>query len=299
MTRSPRRPSPAARAVRRSRRPAPRQPSFLERYRTGLLWIGGIVVFIALVFVGFVLPSITPAYECANQFNPTPAPSFVPPSPAPVASGATPAPQATAPAAGFVQPDMGRTHVGVGTKVKYTWCPPASGNHYSVAGQYPIRGGFYDQGTGTIPEGWVHNLEHGALVLAYKCPGPGCTDEGQSALQSLLGRWPDSPICKFPPGNFTPIFTRFDDMPYPFAAIVWDYVLPLQMLDEAAILAFYDAYGEEFNPENQCPSVPRRSTPSAAPSPSTAPPSATAAPTSSSEASAASAASTAPSPAGS
>jgi len=269
LTRSPRRPSPAGRAVRRSRRPAQRQPSFLERYRTGLLWIGGIVVFIALIFVGFVAPSITPAYECVKPFEPTPAPSFVAPSPAPAASGATAAPQATAPPAGFVEPDMGRTHVALGTKVKYTWCPPASGNHYAAAGQGPVRGGFYDQNTPTIPEGWIHNLEHGALVLAYKCPGPGCTDDGQSALQSLLGRWPNSPICKIPPGNFTPVFTRFDDMPYPYAAIVWDMVLPLQTLDEQAILAFYAAYAEQFNPERQCayPSpTPGAATPSPAPS---------------------------------
>jgi len=268
LTRSPRRPSPAARAVRRSRRPAQRQPSFLARYRTGLLWVGGIVVFIALVFVGFVAPSITPAYECVNLFDPTPAPSFVPPTAAPVGSGATAAPQATAPAAGFVQPDMGRTHVAIGTKVKYTWCPPASGNHYSVSGQGPIRGGFYDQNTPNIPEGWVHNLEHGALVLAYKCPGPGCTDEGQSAMQALLGRWPDSPVCKIPPGNFTPVFTRFDNMAYPYAAIVWDMVLPLQTLDEDAILAFYKAYGEQFNPEKQC-AAPSASPPAATPTPAT------------------------------
>ena len=290
MTTPPRRPSPAARATRRSRRPAARQPSFLERYRTGLLWVGGIVVFIGLIFVGFVAPSITPAYECVNVFDPTPAPSFVPPSPAPVGSGATPAPQVTAPAPGFVEPDMGRTHVVLGTKVKYLWCPPASGNHYSIAGQGPIQGGFYDQNTPTVPEGWVHNLEHGAIVLAYKCPGPGCTDEGEAAMRSLLGRWPDSPLCKIPPGALTPIFTRFDDMPYPYAAIVWDMVLPLQTLDEAAILAFYNAYGERLNPEKQ-PTCPQ---PTTAPPPPTASPSpsgASAAPSSS--------ASPAPSPAGS
>src|SRR6185503_11856287 len=92
---------------------------------------------------------------------------------------------------------------------------PASGNHYNATGQGPIRGGFYDQNTAQVPEGWVHNLEHGALVLAYKCPGPGCTDEGQSAMQALLGRWPNSPICKIPPGNFTPLFTPEKQCTYP------------------------------------------------------------------------------------
>ena len=295
MTTSPRRPqSPASRAVRRSRRPAPRSSSFLERNRSALLWGGGILVFGILVFVGLILPGLQPAYACANFFDPTPAPSFVAPSQAPVASGATPAPAVTAPAPGYVEPDMGRTHVAPGTVVKYTWCPPASGNHYSVTGQYPIRGGFYDQSNAQPPEGWVHNLEHGALVLAYKCPGPACTDDGQAAMQSLLARWPASPVCKIPPGTFTPVFVRFDDMAYPYAAIVWDWVLPLQTLDEQAVLAFYAAYGEKFNPEKQ-PSCPQ---PSTAPGPTAAPASSTPAP-SAAPSTAPTGESTAPSPAGS
>jgi hypothetical protein len=290
LTTSPRRrQSPASRAVRRSRRPAPRQASFLERHRNALLWGGGILVFGGLIFVGLILPGLQPAYACANIFDPTPAPSFVAPSQAPVASGASPAPAATAPAPGYVEPDMGRTHVPPGTVVKYTWCPPASGNHY-IPPNGPIRAAFYDQNTGTIPEGWVHNLEHGAIVLLYKCPGPGCEDAGQSQMQSLLARWPDSPICHLPPGgNVTPVITRFDDMPYNFAAIVWDMVLPMDTLDEQALFAFYAAYGEQFNPEKQCAS-PTSSPPAATTAPATPSPAPSAAPT---------AASPAPSPAGS
>ena len=278
MTTSPRRPSPAARASRRSRRPAARQTTFLERNRTRLLWGGGVLAFLALVFVGLVLPGISPAYECVNIFDPSPAPSFVAPTQGPVASGATAAPAATAPAAGYVEPDMGRTHVAVGTKVRYTWCPPASGNHYSSPGQGPIRAGFYDKGDPQVPEGWVHNLEHGAIVLLYKCPGPGCEDAGQSDMQSLLARWPKSPICQLPPGGtVTPVITRFDDMPYNYAAVVWDMVLPLDSLDEQALFDFYAAYGEQFNPEKQCAS-PTSSPPAATEAPAAPSPATTSAP---------------------
>ncbi len=38
-------------------------------------------------------------------------------------------------------------------------------------------------------------------------------------------------------------------MKTPFAALVWDRVLPLQDLDRAAILAFYQQWGEQLNPE--------------------------------------------------
>jgi hypothetical protein len=216
-----------------------------------------------------------------NLFDPSPAP----------ASGPSQAPAASAPAPGFVQPDMGRSHVDATTKVRYTWCPPASGNHYNAAGQGPIRAGFYDPNAGTLPEGWIHNLEHGAIVLLYKCPGPGCEAAGQSEMQSLLARWPKSPICQLPPGgNVTPVITRFDDMPYNYAAIVWDVVLPMATLDEDAMFRFYAAYGEQFNPEKQCagPTASPPSATSAPASPTTAP---SAAPTSGS--------STPPSPAGS
>jgi hypothetical protein len=253
LTTSPRRPSPAARASRRSRRPAARQATFLERNRTRLLWAAGIVGVLALVFVGLVLPGLSPAYACTNEFNPTPAPSSVGPSAAPAGSGATQAPAPTATAPGYVEPDMGHVHENnQGAKITYTWCPPASGRHYPAPGG-PIRAGFYGPSDSTVPGGWVHNLEHGAIVLLYKCPGPGCEDAGQTELQALLGRWPDSPICKLPPGgNVTPVITRFDDMPYNYAALVWDYVLPMASIDENQLFSFYAAYGERFNPEPQC-----------------------------------------------
>jgi Protein of unknown function (DUF3105) len=287
LTSSPRRPSPAARAVRRSRRPAPRSTTFLERNRTRLLWAGGILVFVALAFAGLILPGLTPAYSCVNTFDPTPAPSFVAPSPAPVSSGATPAPAVTAPAPGYVEPDMGHVHENnIGAKITYTWCPPASGRHFPAPGG-PIKPGIYDPGEKTVPGGWIHNLEHGAIVLLYKCPGPGCDDAGQAALEALYARWPNSPICNKAPGaDVTPVITRFDDMPYNYAALVWDMVLPMDSIDENELFSFYAAYGEQFNPEKQC-AAPTSSPPAPTAAPAAASPAATTVP------------STEPSPAGS
>lgn len=265
------------------------------------MWGGGILAFLALVFVGLILPGLAPAYECRNIFDPTPAPSWTPPPTQPVSSGATPAPAATAPAAGYVQPDMGQGHVPTGTKVIYTWCPPASGKHFNQSGFGPIKAGFYDQGNNQyVPQNWVHNLEHGGIVLLYKCPGPGCDDAGQQALEELYARWPNSPICNWPPGggpNFTPIIARYDDMPYNFAAIVWDMVLPMDTLNEDDLFSFYASYGERFNPERICPyptDTPGPATPSPAASGSPS-----AAPSEGSSPAPSGAPSTVPSPAGS
>lgn len=267
MTTTPRRPSTTP-GTRRSRRPAPTTGTFLERNRTRLLVAGGTVGIVLLAGLIF-LNSSSPAYACTNLFDPTPAPTqAAPQTRAPGESG----PPATQAPAGFVQPDMGHLHVPNGDRVRYTNCPPASGKHYNTPGG-PIRGGVYGPDERTAPQGWIHNLEHGAVVLLYKCPGPACEPAGQEALEALLARWPNSPVCKTPPGTTTPIFTRFDEMSSPYAVLVWNVVLPLQSLDEAAILAFYAGWGERFNPEPQCAAP----TPTPGPTP-TAGPSATVAP---------------------
>jgi hypothetical protein len=238
---------------------------------------GGAVVLALLAGMAFLNGS-QPAYACTTVFDPTPAPSFVAPTAAPVASGATPAPAVTPPAPGYVQPDMGHLHVAAGTRVKYTNCPPASGKHYNAAGQGPIDARVYGPDEQTIPEGWLHNLEHGALVLLYKCPGPACDDAGQAALTALFKKWPVSPICQFPPGAVGPVITRFDDMASPYTAIVWDVTLPLETLDENAVLTFFARQAEQFNPElvGGC----TRSTPAPTAAPTGTPaPTGTAAPT--------------------
>lgn len=57
-------------------------------------------------------------------------------------------------------PDLGNDHVD--TPVKYTENPPASDNHNPV----PLDWGVYDDEQKT--ERWVHNLEHGHVVVLHK-----------------------------------------------------------------------------------------------------------------------------------
>jgi hypothetical protein len=299
LTTSPRRPTPASRATRRSRRPEPRSATFLQRNRSRLLWGAGAVGFVILAGLAFLSFS-APTYACANVFDPSPAPSqAASPTQAPSASDA-PAPSAPPP--GFVQPDMGHLHVPIGEKVRYSNCPPASGRHYQAPAG-PIRGGVYGPNDVNVPQGWIHNLEHGAIVLLYKCPGDACTEQGQAALQALFARWPASPICKTAPGQVTPVITRFDDMASAYTALVWDVVLPLDTLDENLLFEFYARQGEQFNPEKQCPTPTATPVPAPTAGPPTAgPPSASpavspaASPAAAPTGSAAPAASTAPAP---
>ncbi|HVA86598.1 MAG TPA: DUF3105 domain-containing protein [Candidatus Saccharimonadales bacterium] len=202
----------------------------------------------AFVFIG----ATQPAYACSIEIAPAS------PNPAP---SAAPGASAT-PALGQSVDDMGRSHVAVGTQVHYTFCPPASGPHYNSSGQGPIAPRYYNPNDTTIPEGWVHNLEHGALVVLYNCNDGGCDSADQSTLQQFVQSFPPSPVCKVPAGVISPVVTRFDTMKAPFAAVVWDHVLFQQKLDVNQILAFYNQYGDRSNPEDlYC-------NPNASPSPS-------------------------------
>lgn len=261
-----------ARTGRRTR-PTYQQRSFAERYRStiiGLAAVAGVALIGVFVFAG----ASRPLYQCTNRFEPAPT--------------ASPAPDAS-PAPGYVEDDMGRLHVPVNEVVKYTYCPPASGDHYFATGLGPIAARFYGVNDRTLPEGWIHNLEHGALVLLYRGDSEGATTAGQQALRAFFDSFPNSPICGFTRGTIGPVFARFDEMATPFAALVWGRVLPLQSLDTAAILDFYKVWGEKTNPEPQCEAP----TPSPTPIPSG---SASASPSDSPSASASASASVSPSP---
>ena len=158
-----------------------RQRSVLERYRGLLLGIGAAAV--VLVVGGLFLGASSPAYACTTILQPEPAAS--------VAPGETPR-------LGQVTRDLGRTHVIVGSSVTYEFCPPTSGSHYNAPGSGPIPDLFYAQDQATVPEGWVHNMEHGAMVVLYRCP-EGCGADAQAALGAVQGQLPASPLCGFPP----------------------------------------------------------------------------------------------------
>jgi len=232
------------------------KPTFMQRYRTVIVVVAalaGVALLSAFVF----LSASQSAYACSTVWTPDPTPS--------------PAANAT-PALGYVQPNMGAQHVAVGTKVTYTYCAPASGNHFNAPGTAgPIPARVYGPNDQVLPQGWIHNLEHGAIVILYRGDSPGATADGQAQLRQLYDNFPNSPVCNIPKGQLAPVIARFDQMSSPFQAIVWGRVLPLDTLDQAKILAFYEQWAEKTNPEKQCaaptasPSVAPTASPSATP----------------------------------
>ena len=259
------------RAGRRERARPLTRGSFFERYRSLILG-AAIVAVIGIVGAGLVSTATAVAYDCSSVWVPEP-------TGAP-AEGSSPQP-------GYVQPDMGNVHVALGTQIRYTYCPPASGRHFNSAGAGPIRAQVYGAEDGVNPQGWIHNIEHGGLVILYRD-----ATADQTALRALFDAVPPSPVCGFEPGGQSPgpVVARFKDMAWPYAALVWDRVLPLETVDQQAILDFYATWGEKTNPELLCTPPSAAPSGSAAPSSSVAPstaPSTSAAPSVSAPASAA------------
>jgi hypothetical protein len=251
--RAPAPPPAGTRAGRRERvRPGPR-PSFFERYRSTIITIAAVAV--VAVAVGFVfLGSTAASYACDSQFNPSPTPAVAPGSSARL---------------GFVQEDMGRSHA-VTSPEHYLFCPPASGSHLNQTGLGPIKPQVYKPDDKVGPPNWVHNLEHGGLVVLYRSDSPGATSAGQQAFRTYFDSFPASPICKVPAGQVSPVIARFDDMPHPFAAIVWDRVQYLDPWDPELANRFYLTESERLDSEGVLnrvnPPEPQCAGPSAIPS---------------------------------
>lgn len=120
-------------------------------------------------------------------------------------------------------------HVDEPTPVSYAANPPASGPHWPMWqepwGAYP----------GGLPrERWMHNLEHGGVVLAYNCPS-GC-DDVVAALTTLRDATPPDQY------NEQRILIVPDaQMPHRVAAIAWGWRWQGDAVDSATVRCFIDA----------------------------------------------------------
>ena len=68
---------------------------------------------------------------------------------------------------------QGADHIDVGAAHEpYSTNPPTSGPHYNEPGLGPVQTGFYSDAAEAPPEGVVHNLEHGMIVIYYNPDAP-------------------------------------------------------------------------------------------------------------------------------
>ena len=126
--------------------------------------------------------------------------------------------------------DEGRNHIPDTQQPQYKHYPPASGPHYDE----PAAWNFYEQ---PVPEGrWVHNLEHGGIVILYKCPS-GCPDLVKQlrdfhAAAPKSARWNEVKL----------VVTPYDHMDHQLAIVAWDWIDEMDAFDHDRLLRFYTAH---------------------------------------------------------
>ena len=141
-------------------------------------------------------------------------------------------------AEGHAVPSEGWAHVMEGTPLTYTANPPASGPHYPRWGRYMVH---------TTPLArpyWLHNVEHGAVVLLHRSDAP------QAAVDALHQAYDDIPldvVC----GHKRALLTVDDQLDVPVAVVAADRVIKDTQVDSARVKAFVAACRGKA-PENVC-----------------------------------------------
>jgi len=129
--------------------------------------------------------------------------------------------------------DEGRNHIPDTQQPQYAHYPPASGPHYDA----PANWGTYDQ---PLPEGrWVHNLEHGGVMILYKCP-TACPDLVKQ-LKDFYTAAPRS--AKW--NEVKLVITPYDHMDHQLATVAWDWIDEMDTFDRARLLKFYNAHVDQ------------------------------------------------------
>lgn len=123
-------------------------------------------------------------------------------------------------------PYEGAYHVPIGSDIQWQHNPPASGPHYPVWATYAEH-------ADVVPRGyWVHNLEHGAIVLLYRPDAPAAV---VAAVHAGYAAIPPDPECP----HKRALTTADPLLPTSFAAVAWDYVMECSgVVDVQSILDF-------------------------------------------------------------
>jgi hypothetical protein len=147
-------------------------------------------------------------------------------------------------------PDDGHAHVEVGSSVTYCTMPPNSGPHYGLWARYRT----YD-----TPVPWpylVHDMEHGAVLVLYKCAGSCPAVAAQ--LQAVIDARPVDALCDPDAGvSRRVILAPAPDLDVPIAAAAWQWTYKASCVDAASLGAFIDAHyamaSENFCGDGQYP----------------------------------------------
>ena len=117
----------------------------------------------------------------------------------------------------------------------YQLVPPVGGEHFPV----PATCGFYEPGTEPTDELLVHDLEHGAVWIAYD---PGIDEAQLTALSALVAQ------------QAKVTATPLEGLESALVVSAWARQLPLDSVDDPRLVQFVEAYRNSDNaPEPGAP----------------------------------------------
>jgi hypothetical protein len=137
---------------------------------------------------------------------------------------------------GRKMPDRGQTHVPQGTRIPYEEYPPTSGSHWPVWANW----GAYSE---PVPEEvFVHNLEHGGVVILYNCSRP-CPD----LMRQLQEVYTALPPSKY--GHVKVVISPNARLKTRLALLAWTRIDELDRFDRERIIRFVRAW-QDKGPED-------------------------------------------------
>ncbi len=141
-------------------------------------------------------------------------------------------------------PDASFNHVPIGTTVSYGANPPAGGDHYPYWATWGIH-------ADTVPaEYFVHNEEHGGLILLYNCPSgcPGIVD----TLTEIVNAQPADPLCAGSGVTNRMVMTPDPNILGPVAAAAWGWTYN-EFDDCVDVASLQDFIDQHYGVGRLCP----------------------------------------------
>lgn len=139
----------------------------------------------------------------------------------------------------------GGEHQTPGTKIVYCSKPPNSGPHYFVWAAFKN----YDQ---PVDPGYlVHSMEHGAVVLWYKCANAAACPDIAKQLTDFAAARPDDPACAGEVPKHRIIVVPDPTLETKFAASAHQWTYTADCFDQDSLGKFVDAH-YAHGPENFC-----------------------------------------------
>lgn len=157
--------------------------------------------------------------------------------------GSGPMPQpASCPVETQAWPSEGQQHAAEGTALTFGSNPPSSGTHFPVWGRWGQHAEVLERGY------YVHNLEHGGVVLLYRCDGA-CADT-VAALKAVMAGIAQDPACDAAVRTRI-VLTEDPLLDVPVAAAAWGHTYRAQCVDAPSLTAFANQHYDQA-PESLC-----------------------------------------------